>query len=247
MRNKLDPAQQPDHDKLLVETLVAAFFNEGSEDGYSYFSGLLARDNVGLHVIKDSNGNLINVALWNLYSWQGIRNQLYLKPIYGADSQLEYIALSRLEDLICDKINVVPTNFVAELSYNLVTNEHRGKGYGRVAWESRINKIQAQITNPIVFTLALSQYAGVDMGKKVLEVLLSHEREKQGVAPEGQVKVIGALLELDVLAFRLGVQNLEIGMNCGSSATVHLATQSGFQFIGFSRNFSLFLSSNTSM
>lgn len=182
------------------------------------------------------DGNVVGIATFNVYDWQRIRGQLYYQPKFKED-RIASLRLRRFEDAITDVTTIVTPGTTVEMAYNLVLPEYRGKGLGSLQWKARMEYIKTNYENPLLFTLARSEYSGVGIAPATISYMLAQERSAQGLTPETNVVVQGVEVSIRQMATDLNLNIADLGIHSGSKPTIHLAQQDGFIPIGFSRNF----------
>jgi hypothetical protein len=127
----------------------------------------------------------------------------------------------------------------AELAYYWVRPDLRRRGLGRQIFFSPIRKfIALSKETTFVFTTAMGVSAGSQIGKCLLSYLLEQEKKKNGLLPDGRVRVSSIKVSWEDIKRSVGIEKSSFMVREESFATKVLAEQYDMQFLGFSKNLS---------
>jgi hypothetical protein len=190
-------------------------------------------------VMTRIGNEVAGVATYNVYNWEKLGPQLYFQGDLNASHATRALRLRRISDLVADTYrDSNHTETAVEMSYNVVLPRFRGMKLGSRQWDKRLELIGVQYPEALVFTLARSEFSGLGVDQRILEYLLSVEREAQGIPEGGRVNVEGVFAAIGPLGTTLGLDLTNVSAQAGALQTISLARRSGFKHLGYSRNLS---------
>ncbi len=223
----------------VLNLLTREFYDPANfEKGISAFTNSIEQNNE--HVIcLLINETVVGVTSYRTYDWLRLSAQLYIQARFK-ENKLSAIRLQHLSDLLTHcKLG---HNYLeaVELAYSVVDKEYRGQGYGRILYVERLRRV-TQLPDPnskLIFNIARSDFAGTDLRRKLLEVLLQHEKRVHGQFEDGHTIVKGVWMDASEISPMLGVDITSLTPLDGSVAIVHQAQKYGLRFVGYYTNLS---------
>jgi|GEM_PF-5969439 len=246
-----DPAQIEEYLPLLTQEfshnrpetfsnkLLAALKVGGAE----VFSDPAANPRGADMFVLEEQGHVDAISVAKYYSWDLLKGQLCLQPLFDESGELTAFRVQSMEGLFAGAgLDASRSKVAVELAYNYVDPNSRGKGYGKAMFATRIQRgIELKGTSDcILFTMSRGAHIDAGVGIKILERLMQKERKLQGAQENEKITPQGISVGVPELIISLEIPpetNL-IEVNKSSRPIVTFAAANQMQFIGLFRDLS---------
>lgn len=232
---RLKPEPVEDNDFPRIAKILAREFMPTTEEGVRKFNEYLRNPSTRGYVLKEGKEGIIGVATYTVYPYEEIAPQLYLVPEIDNGS-VRTLRLERFSALVKSNFPLLDPKKVSELGYIWIDQRRRGERLGSLL-NRRLMEELGSIPNSLMFTLARSTWAGTGLGNKILEFLLMHERQSQGLEKSDYVPIRSVRVPIEEF-HKIGLDLRDISPKAGAPKTIHFCDSYGFKFTGFGRNLS---------
>jgi len=183
--------------------------------------GTLPAREVSIWSAVDGRGARIGGMTLHRYRWERLREQRYLERwMQGGVPMLRVTTIGELIAARCAEVDAIAG--AVELAYYVVEERHRGHGVGRAMFDEfvRDGMARAKGDPTVLLTIVLGRYARFAHGHVLMDALDGH--------PDGR--------PVSELIAEIGGPDDLFGSDPGAEATVHLASSSGFEPLGYSKS-----------
>jgi len=185
--------------------------------------------------LESRDSELKAVSVVKYYTWNLLSEQICYKCERDDKEEISGLGLIKFGDLVKTQVKdfSLGKGLVAEMAYNFVDTSCRGQHLGSKMFALRVLRSD-YLEADLIFAIARGAHLDSGEGKKLRNVLIEKERQKNGNHADGRAIIKGGIVSIDEARNILKVeQDFDFEKIYPSSeATAHISRKMGMKQIG---------------